>query len=106
MTSLGPNDCHPFCWLGIYSKLHKPKIKMHLKTFGSSQIEAQKTIYSFPGVVSPKSIFTHAAELLKKKNLGSKLDKLISNGCQIDNCYMGGMIAISVTKIGIYGCCC
>ena len=39
---------------------------MHLKTFGSSQIDAQKTIYSFPGVVSPKSIFTHAAELLKK----------------------------------------
>ena len=43
---------------------------MHLKTFDSSQIEAQKTIYSFPGVVSPKSIFTHAAELLKKIILG------------------------------------
>ena len=59
---------------------------MHLKTFGSSQIEAQKTIYSFPGVVSPKSILTHAAELLKKIILGrnwiswSQIDvKLMSN---------------------------
>ena len=42
---------------------------MHLKTFGLLQIEAQKTIYSFRGAVSPKSMFKHAAELLKK-NLG------------------------------------
>ena len=79
---------------------------MHLKTFGLSQIEAQKTIYSFPGVVSPKNMFTHAAELLKKNNLRSKLDKLISNLCQIDHCFMGGMTAISVTKTDPRSYCC
>ena len=77
---------------------------MHLKTFGLSQIEAGITIYSFPDVVSPKSMSTHAAELLK--NVKSKLDKLISNWCQIDNCFMGGMTAISVTKTGPPSYCC
>ena len=90
MTSLGPNDCHPFYWLGIYSNLHKPKINAPENIWFIADWSPENNLRIPRCCFSKEYVHTCCWITKKKKNLGSKLDKLISNWCQIDNCFMGG----------------
>ena len=111
MTSLGPNEYHPFYWLVIYSNLHKPKINAPEYIWFIAYWSPENNLL-IPRCCSSKEYVQACCWITKKNNLGSKLDKLISNWCQTDNCFMGGggggggYAAIFVTKTGHPTYCC